>query len=256
MDKTLLKGLATLEALAESGNQALSIAAFAAKVGLTKSNAHRTLQTLAHAGYAFKDESSGTYRTSLKLFELGMKQWAQLDVRKVAQPTMQRLAEISQETVHLSLLEQFEVLYIDKIDSPRPVRAYTVVGGKAPAYCVATGKALLSVQSGDYLKGLVTPLVRHTPHTITSMSRLHKELEQVVQRGFAVNLGEWRESVGGVASPIFDVLGRPIAAIGLSGPLDRLIEEKMLTLAPHVLEAAGEISRALGYRGDWLERGR
>jgi IclR family KDG regulon transcriptional repressor len=75
VDKTLLKGLMVLEAVAQQAGDSITIQALADQVGLTKSNTHRTLQTLAHAGYAVRDEATGNYRSTLKLFELGANSW-------------------------------------------------------------------------------------------------------------------------------------------------------------------------------------
>ena len=142
MDKTLLKGLMVLEAVTDVDNPPRTIDALAARVGLTRSNTHRTLQTLIHAGYVIKDDDGGGYRGAVRLFELAARQLAQLDVRKLAAPFMRTLADQTGETVHLSVLDGFDVVYVDKIDSPQPIRAYSMVGGRAPAYAVATGKAL------------------------------------------------------------------------------------------------------------------
>ncbi|CAB3745739.1 IclR family transcriptional regulator [Paraburkholderia solisilvae] len=248
MDKTLLKGLMVLEALAGHEGEPLTIQALATRVGLTKSNAHRTLQTLAHAGYAVRDESSGVYRSTLKLFELGTIQLARLDVRREAAPVMRQLADLTEETVHLSVLDGDTVIYVDKIDSPQPVRAYSVIGGRAPAYCVATGKTLLAFQDDDYLDSRVLNLQAHTSATITDRAALHAELRKIARTGFAVNRGEWRDSVGGVASPVFDGLGVVVAAIGISGPLERLSPKRVKALTPEVLKAGAHISRSMGFR--------
>ena len=248
MDKTLLKGLLVLEAVADQAGDPITIQALADQLGLTKSNAHRTLQTLAYAGYAVRDETTGNYRSTLKLFELGAKQLARLDVRRFAGPSMRRLADTAQETVHLSILDGDTVIYVDKIDSPQPVRAYSVVGGRAPAYCVATGKVLLAFQSHDYLARCITELRRSTPATITDTATLHTELARISRAGYAVNRGEWRETVGGIAAPVFDGLGTAVAAIGISGPLERLSQKRVKALIPDVLRAGAEISRAMGYR--------
>lgn len=248
MDKTLLKGLAVLEAVAEQEGQARTIEELAAQLHLTRSNAHRTLQTLAHAGYLVKDEASGSYRCTMRLFELGAKQLSRLDVRRFAAPFMRALAEESGETVHLSVLEGMDVVYIDKVDSPQPVRSYTVIGGRAPAYAVATGKAMLAYQPDGYIERYAKTLTRHTPNTIVSIPVLKEELTKIARVGYAVNRGEWRESVGGVAVAIFNGLEQVVAALGISGPLDRLSISRMKELAPAVKHNAAEMSRAMGYR--------
>ena len=248
MDKTLLKGLMVLETVADYGNDPVTIQALAAQLGLTKSNTHRTLQTLAHAGYATRDEASGNYRSTMKLFELGARQLARLDVRRFAAPCMRQLSESTQETIHLSVLEGATVIYVDKIDSPQPVRAYSEVGGRAPAYCVATGKVLLAFQSSEYLACQVSELHAYTPVTIMEPAALKAELARVERCGYAVNRGEWRPTVGGIAAPIFDGFGTVVAAIGISGPVERLGPKRVKTLVPEVLRAGREVSRALGYR--------
>ncbi|TDG08340.1 IclR family transcriptional regulator [Paraburkholderia guartelaensis] len=248
MDKTLLKGLMLLEMLADQSGKPVTIPVLAEKVGLTKSNTHRTLQTLAHAGYATRDDATGNYRSTFKLFELGAKQMAQIDVRQFAAAHMRALMELTQETVHLSILDGGSVVYVDKVESLQPVRAYSVLGGHAPAYCVATGKILLAHQSDQYIARHLPELVSHTKATITDLPALKLELSRAKATGYAINRGEWRESVGGVAAPIFDAFNSVNAAIGISGPLERLSVKRMKELAPAVQEVALKISRAMGFR--------
>lgn len=247
VDKTLLKGLLVLEAITDPDNPPRTIDALAARIGLTRSNAHRTLQTLIHAGYIAKDEAGG-YRGTVRLFELGARQLATFDVRKLAQPGMLRLADQTGETVHLSVLDAMDVVYIDKIDSPQPIRAYSVIGGRAPAFAVATGKALLAHQPPGYVERYAERLQSYTKSTLASLPELVAELEKVVRQGYAVNRGEWRENVAGLAVAIFDNLGHPVAAIGISGPLERLGPAKMKRFSRDVIASARDISAALGFQ--------
>jgi len=213
-----------------------------------RSNAHRTLKTLIYAGYVVKDEGVGGYRGTLRLFELGARQFARLDVRKMAAPFMRALADTTGETVHLSVLDGMEVIYIDKIDSAQPIRAYSMIGGRAPAYAVATGKALLAYQSADYLERHAGKLKAHTKATLTSLA-LKDELKKVRHQGYAVNRGEWREGVGGLASVVLDNLDRPIAALGISGPVERLTPARMKRFAGDVKDSADDLSRLMGHGG-------
>jgi DNA-binding IclR family transcriptional regulator len=248
MNKTLLKGLALLEALSGHGGKPVPIPVLAKQLGLTKSNAHRTLQTLAHAGYATLDEASGSYRSTFKLFELGARQMAQINVRQFASRQMRVLADLTKETVHLSVLDGAHVVYVDQIESLQPVRAHSILGTHAPAYCMATGKILLAYQSEEYLERHLTHLVAHTPSTITDFAELKAQLARAALNGYAINRGEWEEGVGGIAAPIFDALRSPVAAIGISGPLERLSVKRMKELTSAVLDAANGISRVLGVR--------
>lgn len=250
MDKTLLKGLNVLEKLAWLDGRVLTLDELAAEMGLTRSNTHRTLQTLAHAGYVRRDPETGGYHCTLKMFELGARQLHQLDVRKLAPPFLRELARLTGETVHLSVLDGMDVVYIDKIDSPQPLLAYSTIGGRAPAYAVATGKALLAYQAPDYLEHYAQAIQKHTPQTHASLLVLKEELAEVSRVGYAINQGEWREGIGGVAAPVFNGLNKAVAAIGISGPLTRLTPQKMAEYAPDLLQAARELSTHMGYRGN------
>ena len=247
MDKTLLKGLLVLEVLADMEGESRTIDDVAARVGLTRSNTHRTLQTLLHAGYVERDADNGAYRGSMKMFALGVRQLANIDVRRIAPKYMTALAKETGETIHLSVLDGVEVIYIDKIDSSQPIRAYSMIGGRAPAHAVATGKALLSVQPEPYLESLPKKLPRFTGATITDRALLRTEMAKAARLGYAVNRGEWREGVGGVAAPIFDGFDRPVAAVGISGPLERLSIARMKELAPAVVRVASTLSKSLGH---------
>lgn len=243
----MLKGLAVLETLADMQGQARVIEDVAARTGLSRSNAHRTLQTLMHAGYVERDPDDGSYRGTLKMFAVGVRQQGQLDVRKIAPPHMAALARDCGETIHLSILDGTDVIYIDKIDSIQPIRAYSMVGGRAPAHAVATGKALLAAQAPTYLDAWPSRLERYTEATITQRDVLQQELAKVRRAGHAVNRGEWRAGVGGLAAAVFNGFERPVAALGISGPLERLTPSRMKALAPPLIEVAAQLSRAMGH---------
>jgi len=247
MDKTLLKGLAVLEALATTRPPPRVLDELARTLGLSRSNAHRTLATLVHAGYARRDPASGRLSVTTKSLALGLADMALDGLLQIAPGFLATLAHASGETALLSELRGHEVHYLDKIDSRQPVRAYTEIGGHAPAHAVATGKALLAAQARTVLDALPATLPRYTAHTLTERQALRAELERTARLGYATNRGEWREGVGGLAAVIHDAAGQPVAALGLSGPLDRLTEERLLALAPLIVDLAQRLSSTLGY---------
>lgn len=252
MDKTLLKGLMVLETISRLDGETQNLDQIAAEVGLTRSNTHRTLQTLTHAGYIRRDRDTGTYRCTLKMFELGARQLAGMDARRLAPPFMRELARLTGETVHLSVLDGLDVVYVDKIDSPQPLLAYSTVGGRAPAYAVATGKALLAFQAPDYIDHYGEEIRKHTNDTHVSIAALKQELADVMRIGYAINRGEWRQGIGGVAAPVFNGLDKIVAALGISGPLERLSTQKMAEAAPQVQRAARQLSAHMGYHGGYF----
>ena len=165
MDTTVVKALTVLEALASSAAP-LGVTELATKLGLSKSNVHRLLQTLASRGYVTQVDQR--YTVTTRLWELGAMVVSRLDVARVATPVMQRLVAEVDETAHLSILDMAacEVISIHNVESTQPVRAYSRIGQRTPAHCVATGKALLSVQPPEALRALPAELQRFTPHTL------------------------------------------------------------------------------------------
>src|SRR5690625_4893637 len=198
MDKTLLKGLMVLETIYRLDGKNLTIDELAEQVGLSRSNTHRTLQTLIHAGYVRRDPILNSYICTLNMFGMGAQQVARLDVRRYAPSFMRKLAFRTIETVHLSLMDGLDVVYIDKIDSPQPLIAYSTVGGRAPAYAVATGKALLAFQGPDYLDQFDLEQFQY-PQTKKQLSlpAIKQELADIMRLGYAINRGEWRDGIGG-----------------------------------------------------------
>ena len=243
MDKTLVKGVQLLEHLVRAGAPC-GVTELARLSGLTPSNVHRTLQTWVHLGFVASE--AGGYRCTLRLFEWGCRVADGFDVRRAAREHLARLAALTQETIHLSVLDGEEIVYLDKIDSPQPVRAYSEVGGRAPAHCVATGKALLACAGPQALLRLPDPLPRPTPRTVADLRALRAQLRQAAERGYAVNREEWRSGVIGLGAAVFDARGMAVAAVGLSAPAARMGPARIETLAAQVVATAAEVGRALG----------
>lgn len=247
-DKAFIKGLNLLTALAES-REPRSLTSLAQDLDLTKSNVHRMLTTLVEQGFAEQTGENRHYRPTLRLWELGAQILGRLDVVGVAREHMPHLAEGTGETVHLSALYGTEVVYLDKIEGTQAVRSYTQIGARAPAWCVATGKALLAFTPRAVDRIAPADFVAHTSRTLTDLEALRAALDHIREDGIAYNLGEWRADVFGAAAPIFDARGTAVAAIGISGPSLRLTEAALRDHTSLVLETGMTISRALGHTG-------
>jgi len=246
VDTTLVKGLALLEELAGSP-RALGVTELGARLEMNKSSVHRLMQTLCRTGFAVQDAERGGYRAGLKLWRLGCQVMDQNGLRHLAEGAMDRLVRLSGESVHLSMREGLRTLYVDKRESDQPVRAYSERGGTAPLHCVATGKVLLAHDYSALRDGILAAgLERFSDRTITDAAALDREMAAIRAQGYAINRGEYRADVAGIAAPILASNATMIAAIGISGPLSRLTEERMRALVPVVIEAARSISHILG----------
>lgn len=248
MDTTLAKGLDVLEWLARQQRDCRAVDV-AQAFGLARSNAHRTLQTLVERGWVVQDAATSVYRPSLRLFELGALVGAAADIPALVRPHLAALAAVTGETIHLAVLDGAEILYLDKFDSPLPVAAYSRVGGRAPAPCVASGKALLAAQHPDRaaLEALLGTLIPHTPNSITDFDVLLGELDRTRARGYGENREEWRLGVGGLGVPVFDARGEPVVAIGMSVPIIRFGRVQSRALAHQLMASARAASLTLGH---------
>lgn len=243
MDKTIVKGMAVLEALIASP-EPIGVSELARQVGLPKSNIHRTLQTFVELGYVSAAE--GRYAATLKIWQQGAKVIERLDLRRTIRPIMDRLARATLETVHLAISAGPEVIYIDKAEGVHSVRAFSEIGERAPAHCSATGKIFLAFHPTALRETLAQPLRAYTPRTITDPAQLEASTEEVRGAGIAINRGEWEPAVGGVSAPVWGPDNQLLAAMGLTLPLSRFTDENQATLITQVRAAAVEASRALG----------
>lgn len=246
MDSTLQKGIAIVEALATS-EQPRGVSELAQQLGLAKSNVHRMLQTLVRCGYVQREADKPRYQCTLKLFELGTLLIDRLDIRALAIPHLRRLSQQTREAVFLSIFDGGHVLYIEKIDDTHAIQAFARVGGRTPSYCSAAGKALLAYENEEALSRLL-PLQAYTARTIVEMAELKRVLAEVRRNGYATNVGEWREDVCGIAAPIHGPVGKPLAAVSISGPLERLKPKVIRSMIPLVIETAHAVSASMGFR--------
>ncbi len=248
---SILRAARLLEALGECGEAGIS--ELARRLGWTKSTVHRVAATLVQVGYVEQDRRTGHYRLGLRLFELGNLAVRERELRSQAAPLLEALMQATQETVHLAVLDEArgEVVYIHKVEPPQAIRLYTEIGAHHPAYCAATGKAMLAHLPETRLNRLLADLALQafTPRTITSPEQLRAHLTTVRRQGYAVDDEEYKDGVRGVAAPIWNHHGEVVAALNVGGPASRLTPDRVRSLAPLVQQAAHELSRRLGFTG-------
>ena len=248
MDKAFTKGLRLLEVLARS-TKPRGITDLASELGLTKSNVHRLLATLQAQGFVRQaPPPSSTYELTLKIWELGSCVVRRIDFVSIARPAMERLAQVTGETVHLSVLDDTDVVYVDKIESQHQIRAHTSVGMRAPAFAMATGKAMLAHESDAALERFRPLFKRYTATTRVTLDELMADIGQIRQQGYAMVLqGEWRDGIAACACAILGRAGEVVGAIGISGPDSRLKRKELKQFSEEVRRAARSISMALGH---------
>lgn len=242
------RALSLLELVCRSGRP-ITLGQAAAQAGLVRPTAHRLLSTLIDHGLVAQDPATKEYRAGLKLFELSNEVARSLDVRPQALPEIRQLSRETNETVHLGILDEGEVVYIDKVESAQTIRMYSAVGKRAPAHCTAVGKALLAYLPAESLRQVIQArgLREFTRTTITTIDALERDLELIRERGYAIDDGEHEPEIRCVASPIRDHTGAVIAAMSLTAPATRMSRERMAAFAPLVRSHADRVSMRLGY---------
>lgn len=249
METTLAKGLKMLEAVAHSVGPR-GVSELGRELGMTRSNAHRLLQTLSALGYVRHDPSLGKYEATLRLFELGSAVVSRRDIRTVSQPLMQQLRQRVDENVILSVRDGCEIVVLDRVEGTRTLRTYTPLGSRNPMHSTSAGKLLLAYASGDIVEAVVQRLEKFTPRTIGTAPKLHAELARIRAQGYATAQAEWREDVGGVCAPIRQSDGTVVAALGVSGPIGRFRPAQIKAHLPLLIATTKEISKRLGYLAD------
>lgn len=247
MEKSLIKALRLIELLANSDGPR-GVVDIADELGLQKSNVHRMLTTLCDEAYVVRYDLGPAYQLNYKLFELGTRMAANLRLSDVARPFLRGIAQSTGESAHIMIYHDGEVIYLDKIENKARVRAATKPGIRAPAYCVAAGKALLAYRPTFEVEAVLRKVRARTPFTIVDRSRLRAEIAEVRSRGYAINLQGWRLGISGAAAPVLVGSEHAIAALAIVGPIERLDEAKLHEAGPILIEAARRLSAKLGYK--------
>lgn len=227
----------------------LGVTDLARKLGFHKSTVHRLLATLERDGFVLQDAVTGRYRLGLPLLELGSLVITNMELRQVARPFLEEAHRACGETIHLGILDEGEVVYIDKIESTRRVRMYSQVGRRAPAHCTGLGKVLLAALSGPALDQVIQRrgLRAYTARTLTSPEAVRNHLAIVRQRGYAVDAGEHEELIRCGAAPVFDHTRQVVAAVSIAAVGVDVESPRFKEYVALVQKCARSISEALGY---------
>jgi len=221
----------------------LTMTQIAELVGINKSTVHRILGTLEEKHFVERDMSTGAYRPGINLVQTAYLAIEYNDLRRLAGPFMRRLVEQYRETITLGELDGFEVLYLDVIESPQRVKLAAAIGQRLPAFCTASGKAILAYAPDEFVQHILeSTLPQYTPNTLHSPEALLASLRQIREQGYAISVQEFEEGINAVAAPILGLNNQPIASIAVAGPSFRLTHEHMVQIGSHIQSVAYDIT--------------
>ncbi len=227
------------------------LADMARETGIPKSTLFRILVTLRKHHCVTLDPESQTYRLGSYLFELGNKFAEQSDLFRIATRYMQSLAAECGETVFLSKLEDGEVVYLRRMDSPKSVAVVRKLESRVPVHCTATGVALLAWLPRDEVEEILDRhgMEAYNEATLTDRDLFMRRLEEVMQRRYAVVDGEYNRKLLCVAAPVWDHHQRPCAALTVAILSSQVQGQgRVARVGEAVRRAAQSMSRELGGR--------
>ena len=247
--QALQRGMKVLDTLLES-RAPLSLEQIGEHTGLPKSTAFRVVVNLLQG--QFLTETEEGYWLGLKMLRFGAVVEEKLDLLQQARPFLVRLRDQVGETVHLAVLDDdLRVVYLEKLPTQHAIGLMmSRIGGSAPMHGTALGKAMAAFLPEDKIYQWIRRggLKAVTDATITDADTFLRSLREIHSRSYAVDDGEFEDSVRCVAAPIRDRAGSVLAAISVSGPVTRMPVPLIgSSMAMQVVETAHNISEALGY---------
>jgi DNA-binding IclR family transcriptional regulator len=255
-NQTVDRALDVLFALLRGGRP-MGLGEVGAACGLAPSTTHRLLTSLVRRNLAAQEPISGHYRLGLGLLEFSHAILNGLDVREAATPTLNELAELTGETIHLAMLDDLELVYIDRRDTPNAIRLNTSIGRRTTPHTTGVGKALLAYAEPGIVERYLreVPLQAKTQRSITSRDHLERELQRTRDRGYSLDDQEDKPHIRCIAAPIRGPDGCAMAAVSISVPDSRFTLASLQRWAPELTQRAHHLSLAMGYRPGVTERG-
>jgi DNA-binding IclR family transcriptional regulator len=228
----------------------LTLTECAERSGLTKSSTHRILLSLQEIGLVERDGAAwrlGTRVVSLSAIRLGS-----FDLRREAVARLLELRDMFRAATAFSIPHGSDMIYVERQESPEPFAATARLGAVAPIWAGASGRAILAhLDAGERSAVLDVPAWHHLPPS-TRMEVLGS-VDQAAGQGYAVDPGGFFEGTAAVAVAIRDANGRPVAALSVIMPPERLRSIQLDAMGTQLLEAAADLETQTGFRTDPLD---
>lgn len=247
--QTLERGLRLLSCFNDHRPE-LGVTELANLMGLPKTIVYRLIATLEDAGFLTQNPDNKKYRLGLKVFELGVVAASQMELRQVARPIMEQLADDTGETVNLTVLDPKHRtgICIETVESTQHIKLTTRIGNVGPLYRGASRKILLAYLDDEERGRYLTPDVVGKPLSENDLRTLDESLAQIRRQGYALSVGEVDEDAFAISAPVYNASGEVVAGLTVSGPVFRTDQSRLDRLTKQVCEAARELSRRLGFR--------
>lgn len=224
----------------------LTMAQIARELGLKRSMAFNLISSLEGCGFVERDER-GVYRLDLLAVtvRLGRLQ-SRMSILTHARPILDELAVKHGEAVYLTVLRDDEVIFLDIADYAQHEQAASFVGKRSPSLATAAGKAIRALQSRDLLKKCFRR--RRKAENAYDQESIFAELDEIKNRGVAVDMGALENGISSVATAVLDYAGKVVCALTVIGPSFRMVAGRIENeIIPSLVEGAELLSMKFGY---------
>lgn len=239
------RAVSVLEVLARHGEA--GVTEIADELGVHKSTAFRLLGVLENRGLVDQEKERGKYYLGAGVLRLAGAAAIRLDISQESAPVCRQLADELGETANVAVLDGDAAVNIMQARGTAAVTAHNWLGRRTPLHATASGKVLLAhLPNSAREKVLARKQARFTAATVTSAAALREQLDAVLERGYGIATEELEEGLNAVAAPVRSHDGGVIGAIGVSGPVYRMSEDRLPHLAKGAVAAADELSRRMG----------
>lgn len=244
----LEKSMLVLEAIIDHP-QPVNLPELTLRLGLPRQTIHRVLQQLTALALITRIAEGDRYAVGPRLSALAL---ATLRSRNQTAPVRAILSELvaeTGETCNIGVLDDFDFVYIERIECQWSLRVHLQAGSRTPAHSTSGGKLMLAYLEPDERRKLLSAhkLKAFTATTITSVGKLEDELEKIRAQGYAINDREQNVGIVGVAVPIRDAHGRVMAALALHGPDSRITRDTAVKFVPRLKAAARKLASIWSY---------
>ena len=238
------KGLDILEVLS-SQPQGLTLKQIAEALGRTMNEVFRMVNYLHFRGYLDRIDPGGIFRLSMRLFELAHRFPPTARLLEVAVPAMRGLANATQESCHLSVLHQQQILVIAQTESPAQWQFAVRMGATFSISQTASGRVILAYSAPEIAEQLLRSIAEEVG-TTQDISSLRQRLRRICQQGYEQIAHETIRGVTDISCPVYGYTNEVVAALAVPVLLGQRDQESLAQIRQTIIEIAGEISRQLG----------
>jgi IclR family KDG regulon transcriptional repressor len=230
------------------GPKELGVSDLSRRLGLSKGAVHKLLSTLESEGLILQNPATRQYALGYTLLELGNKVLKNHNLVEFAKRYLQELADITKELACLCIIDGTDAIYVDRIDSPHPIRFNVEVYRRFPLYATSASRVILAHRPDEFIDRVLSDEIKtFTPYSLKKPEEIKERLEAIRRNGYEVSTNLRNVGVTGIAAPIRDASGQVIASISLIGPTDRMMPSKEAFIE-QVLSTTAQISHGLGWR--------